>query len=449
MSSPEVGSVIALTLCRMYRERPEAPKCNAIKDPSAAARSTIRRQASVRGHPSTRYHRSNLHGASYPYRSPIPRAIADEIEREVNGIGRRVRSPLSNNNPIDEPFDLPGALTDSERREAGQRIFSDIIDHRNPGRRMRMSRQNALNDLRDPLAPGGRQGNRQSPETLPFTHRFAPAIAFHGNAISAPPPPDIIRLSPFPRLDGLPAGLSRDTGDDPGSHVSLLRRVGQRSVNEARRANREPVVDGLGDRQRSPTPDDHENDAWETLLTTITPDASLPSADSSFNSASASATNASRNGSSNSLYSQTQPTSLDSAPPTMHMVLEPYPEFLHPCDYPEYENEPDPESDLDAFRSNYEDHFRRAARNHHSHHSTMSSHPPLPPVSTMLSDSSSHQSTHHHIQNILNYLTRGENIPDFVWATAGLPPPPGRRTGANDGSHDADNGDESVRQRTY
>lgn len=43
-------------------------------------------------------------------------------------------------------------------------------------------------------------------------------------------------------------------------------------------------VDGLGDRNRSPTP----ADGWEIMRATITPDATLPSADSSFTSAAAS-----------------------------------------------------------------------------------------------------------------------------------------------------------------
>ena len=48
----------------------------------------------------------------------------------------------------------------------------------------------------------------------------------------------------------------------------------------------QPTVDGLGDRRRSFSPDD---DAWDTLLTTITPDERIPSVHSSFTSASASA----------------------------------------------------------------------------------------------------------------------------------------------------------------
>lgn len=46
----------------------------------------------------------------------------------------------------------------------------------------------------------------------------------------------------------------------------------------------ESPINGLGDRNRSPTP----GDVWEIMRTTITPDATLPSAESSFTSAAAS-----------------------------------------------------------------------------------------------------------------------------------------------------------------
>lgn len=45
-----------------------------------------------------------------------------------------------------------------------------------------------------------------------------------------------------------------------------------------------PSINGLGDRNRSPTP----GDGWEIIRTTITPDETLPSADSSFASTAAS-----------------------------------------------------------------------------------------------------------------------------------------------------------------
>lgn len=75
-----------------------------------------------------------------------------------------------------------------------------------------------------------------------------------------------------------------------------LRRHYRRQVDDAQAAAREtagvsapPPVDGLGDRARSISP---SNDtAWDTLLTSITPDPQAPSAESSFTSAAASAGN--------------------------------------------------------------------------------------------------------------------------------------------------------------
>ncbi|KAI5359887.1 hypothetical protein Slin14017_G094480 [Septoria linicola] len=63
-------------------------------------------------------------------------------------------------------------------------------------------------------------------------------------------------------------------------------------------------INGLGDRIRSPTP----GDGWEVIRTTITPDESLPSAESSFTSAAASR---SFNNSSNNSTQITEPDSAD------------------------------------------------------------------------------------------------------------------------------------------
>lgn len=71
----------------MYREpsSTEAAKNNIVKDPCAAARSAIRRQTTIR-RPS-RHSSSALRSATL--RSPFPRPLANEIEREANGqIGR-------------------------------------------------------------------------------------------------------------------------------------------------------------------------------------------------------------------------------------------------------------------------------------------------------------------------------------------------------------------------
>lgn len=421
----------------MYREPTEASKSNTIKDSSAAARSAIRRQASVRGRPGSRL-RPHVH--SMPHHLPLSRSITEEIEREADGLGFRVRSPLSNNNPVDEP---PGL--DPARREAGQRILNDVISHHHPGRRLRIPRESALNDLRHHLFPSEGSEGAQNTEGLPFTPRFAPAIAFHSTISAHPPPPYVSRSSPFPPLDG-PA-------DEPGPHVPLLRRVGERSVNEALRPNREPVVDGLGDRQRSLSPEYHrgDDDAWETLLTTITPDVNLPSADSSFTSASASGTNAPRDGTTtnSSDNSQTLPSPLDSAVPTMHMVLDPYPEFLNPCDYPEPDSETEPESESAQrlLNRNHRSSLRRPTWRPRGHPFPMSIPPPISTASVAFSNPPSYQDTQQHLQSIMDRLVQRENLPDFLFTTAGLPHVHDRRTGTNDGALETDGPDGPTRQR--
>lgn len=417
-----------LTPCRMFREPSEAPKSNAIKDSSATARSAIRRQASVRGRPGSRF-RPSLYGA--PYRSPFHRSLADELEREVDGLGFRLRSPLSNSSPLDGPPGTLYSFTDHE----GQRLLNDAITHPHPGRRLRIPREIGQHGPRDHLSSNEGPGGSSNPEALPFTHRFAPAIAFHSTISAQPPPPYVVRSPPILRLDG--------AGEDQGSHIPLLRRVGQRSVNDARRSHREPTVDGLGDRQRSLSPDrDQGNDPWETLLTTITPDANLPSADSSFTSASASATNGSRDGTSAN-SSQTLPSSFDSAAPTMHMVLDPYPEYFNPCDFSSSDSEAEPDSDPShrQFYRNYHTHLQRAARSADAYGSAMGRRPPIPTASVTFPNPAINPDVQHHLQSIMEQLAQRENVPDILWATAGLPPASHRRTGTtNDQAPDGTDG---------
>ena len=76
------------------------------------------------------------------------------------------------------------------------------------------------------------------------------------------------------------------------SELPPLRRMGRRSHLPSPPEHRpsiersRPTVDGLGDRSRSFSP---EEDAWDTLLSTMTPDERVPSMHSSFTSATASA----------------------------------------------------------------------------------------------------------------------------------------------------------------
>lgn len=412
----------------MYREPTESSKVNVLKDPSGTARSAIRRQASVRG-PSARYGRPSVHGTSR--RTPFPPIVTDEIWRVANAdIARRTHSPNSN------PGRGVGTNVADPEHEAGQRILRDAMSHHHPGRRLRIPRESSMNDIGDRQLSGDNRGSQTNSDAPPFTSRFAPAAAYHNRGPSQPPPVDVVHLSPFPRLDG--------SGDDPASSVPLLRRVGQRSVNEASRANRGSGVDGLGDRQRSPSPDDELGDAWDTLLTTIAPDLNAPSAASSFNS-SISAANT-RTGASQNAQNDPppMPPSLDASAGTMHAVLDPYPEYLNPCDYPTSE---DSETEPDVVSLGRSRMPRPSAGRHSPGiNSTMSSHPPIPTASLPGPQPPPYPDFRPHLRNIMDRIARRERVPDDLWAAAGLAQVIGHGIGMGDDPLDHDN-DGPVRQR--
>lgn len=71
---------------------------------------------------------------------------------------------------------------------------------------------------------------------------------------------------------------------DDGDSIQARATRRSQSLSNSWRADSPAEIDGLGDRNRSPTP----GDGWEIMRTTITPDATLPSAESSFTSSAAS-----------------------------------------------------------------------------------------------------------------------------------------------------------------
>ncbi|RAH84117.1 hypothetical protein BO86DRAFT_446557 [Aspergillus japonicus CBS 114.51] len=465
----------------MFRESSptEDTRNHAAKDSCAAARSAIRRQASVR-RPS-RYG-SVLRNATL--RTISPQTLAEEIERrerererdsnslqrhgrspiraltladlverererEANGIQRHVRSPLSNAAAAEDPFNLTAGFLDPLRARNARRIEQRRLDNalqqgrsgqqqqqQQQQQRLRIPRNPIMSDFQRPASPGLDANNRQDQDHPQFTPRFAPAVAYHGSA-SPHARQDALHLSPFPLPDGL--------GPDPSATLTFpsLRRVGQRSINDASRPNQESLIDGLGDRQRSLSPDDdHANDAWETLLTTITPDTNLPSADSSFNSASAPGTNVPVNGAMRSAAAGMRPVSNStySGPGAMEIVLDPYPEYLNPCDFPPSATESESDSESETSNSLFRryravrqlESLRRAvdfqgamirsqgtARRAPEVQSTMSSQPPIPTVSFAFSDSSSDQDLHQ-VRAVLDRLTNRQDLPDDFWASVGL-----------------------------
>jgi hypothetical protein len=185
-------------------------------------------------------------------------------------------------------------------------------------------------------------------------------------------------------------------------------------------------MDGLGDRQRSPSPDgERETDAWETLLSTITPDATLPSNDSSFASTSTAAPDArnrARPAHSSSLGSR-------------HVTLDPYPDHLNPCDFSSSDDEDSPRHremlilEREALRARE---TRRRERN-----STLSAHPPLPPIAFAIQDNNNHSSDEiQQMQVILDRLAGREDNHHDWWAAVGVTPTLNR--GLNDSMDSTD-----------
>ncbi|KAL4927223.1 uncharacterized protein BDV17DRAFT_134973 [Aspergillus undulatus] len=419
----------------MYREpsSTEASKHSTVKDPCAAARSAIRRQTTIR-RPS-RYGGSAWRSATL--RSPFPRPLVDELEREANGPTRHSYSPVPPPAPPSDPLHPNGGFEAWGRSEAGRRMVSNVLRR---SRQMATERNSTLADL-DPRtsSTADAHARAESQDHLPFTPRFAPAIAYHGYSTPLAGPDGSIRLPPA-------------YGEDTASLIPLLRRVG--SMHDANLTSRGPPIDGLGDRQRSvDLDDDHANDAWETLLTTMAPDTNLPSADSSFTSASASGTNDSRNGTSRSSATSLDPlqNSLHTTIPTVHMTLDPYQEYPNPCDYSSTSGS-DTESDGEITQQSLYRRYRRRMRQVESMRraqnlqSAMNNPPSIPTISFAFSDSSQDNELQD-MQAILGRFARREDIPDDWWAAAGLTRTIGQRAGASDVSTTTPGPDGPVRPR--
>jgi hypothetical protein len=287
---------------------------------------------------------------------------------------------------------------------------------------------------------------RPTGDNFPFSPRFAPAYAFRRDNSSTPAHPERTASQ-----SSVPRPPLRTPEDGPAPSVRYLRRVGHRSVGEANgnTTSSQPEIDGLGDRQRSASPDDDLDSAWETLLTTLAPDPNLPNADSSFTSNGAPApTNQSRAPESTRRGHSSQTWQIPLGPSaTVHMVLDPYPEYLNPCDLPDSATGSDTEADSDLELRRSGSHQRRHLRARlldttSAIGSTQDSQPPIPILSrssTLPSISSfvSHDlSSGVDMQAIVDRLAHREDIPDEWWVAAGLPRTMGRQLDVGDASPD-------------
>lgn len=148
-------------------------------------------------------------------------------------------------------------------------------------------------------------------------------------------------------------------------------------------------ADGLGDRNRSPSPEGETD--WGTLLTTLTPDPQPPSVGSSFASASASAATTQRTAAAPA-SSRTSFTSPDTAENSS---------FEHPCESgcDNSDTEGDEDDEMDPVSITSLNALRRS--------------------STLLRNSDDPVQLDSW-QMIVRNLARREDIPDDWWAGAGL-----------------------------
>ncbi|KAI9828978.1 MAG: hypothetical protein M1832_000001, partial [Thelocarpon impressellum] len=321
-------------------------------DPTAAARSSIRRSREVR-HPRGRPQPSAASdGRPYARRVSL---LSDVARRDAGRSQLRLTPHELADQAIEAEAEADNArreVSDRRRMENGRALLRDALSYERPGRFMRQplgqgdggpdapppplppveessdygrappvlpsmhswdrfERENAhIEAIRAGLGPsaptpppygdgdghdhaaGASSGRGNRVGFAPYTPRFAPAYRF-----GEPPSVEADELvrrqlhdAPYdPVGHGHPFAPDPPTAGDLGE-LPPLRRVGHRTVARPGLAPaylRAGRVDGLGDRQRSLSPDN--TDAWETMVATVAPDAQLPSASSSFTSATASA----------------------------------------------------------------------------------------------------------------------------------------------------------------
>ena len=385
----------SLPLYSMFCESDVDSKGTTKVDPTAPARSAIRRRRTVRYSPNVRDHQSTLTAllSRSQRRSQSRmrvledrRSLLDDIRRQDRSASLSIINPADARNAEAEADLAHSEATQRSRLQSGRALLRDALSYERPGRRPRMSQPTPLpgipaatvlwrpgdiedieashnsartNETRSPSArylptpsyTSSDTSNRSTSYapsplvgTASFTLQVAPAhrrdgedeaeanaardevlirlssrmaelvasdereyIAGHAAQIARMRNLDQATLTPELReqeaayLDLVEARLDllrRARGHDMVELPRLrgLDRLTRAMPTPARRRQRhEGSVDGLGDRERSFTPDD---DQWETMLTTIPLDDRVPSAHSSFMSATQSSTSTSSNPSS-------------------------------------------------------------------------------------------------------------------------------------------------------
>ncbi|KAJ5787273.1 hypothetical protein N7457_002263 [Penicillium paradoxum] len=397
----------------MWREpsKAEASRSALEKDISAAARSPIRRGPSSR-HTSSRARRSGI-------LSSFHSQIIDELRRDAGEPRRVPRFSFIPPNGSSETG-IDSVTLEQAEREALNRANPRASVPRQAetgSRRNRSSRDPALANLLSRM-DGQARIVHGSPSLTP---NFAPAFNY---AINTTTPSDSgVRLPPMRGRDIhtqilAPMNDSELHPQPPANAFFPPEIRDARSSNTQTRPSRDSLIDGLGDRLRSPSPDgDRESDSWETLLATITPDATLPSTDASFTSNS-SAPDVSRTVLSRSAINLPHGMPVAMGVARAHFGLDPYPDNVNPCDFDSSDDEEAPFSYNELMRRGPS--IPSSNRRFHSQPSTFSNHPPVPAFAVSLSDHHQDGADLQRWQVMIDRLARRRDITDDWWAAVGL-----------------------------
>ena len=358
-------------------------KVTAKVDPSASARSTIRRQRTVRYSPLIRNRPTSLRSQSIGNARDVDRRYLLEGIRRENAAMPSPRVVEDELVDVEVEANLAHAEASQRRRiESGRALLRDALSYERPGGHMRPHyhhyhpRPHPHHPHHTRVATQAFANSRHlgfTDEGLPYYSDSRSGSTIANVDGSSPQPVATEVRSPPPAYMPTPPHTSGDTSNRPTSSTTTpvetasftpqfapahrytetaeaafrqyaprqnldvptdqdldslppLRRMTSRDpshYSSQRISLGSDAIDGLGDRRRSFSPED---DSWETLLTTIAPDERLPSVHTSFTSATASASSLSSNSASS--YG-----TLVTAPSSTTDMLDVYPTICDNTDF--------------------------------------------------------------------------------------------------------------------